>query len=98
MAGHARPRLLRWRPPDAGRQKFGTFRGTPSGCSGSRRNLKRDVPVTSPAQVDAAILSAVKDLPIEATYLQQVVTTLADIGSSPIGFRTTGTPEDVAVA
>ncbi len=50
------------------------------------------------AQLDEGIVSAVRGLRIDATYIRHVIETLTAIGSSPLGFRTTGTPEDQAVA
>ncbi len=43
-------------------------------------------------------LPAVRDLRLDESYLRRVVDHLCSIGSSPLGFRTTGTPEDAAVA
>jgi hypothetical protein len=48
--------------------------------------------------VDPRNVAVVRDLAIDPTYLTRVVDQLASIGSSPLGFRTTGTPEDEAVA
>ena len=46
----------------------------------------------------AAMLDFARTAPIDAAYLRHVVDRLASIGSSPLGFRATGTPEDRAVA
>jgi hypothetical protein len=43
-------------------------------------------------------VAAVRDLRIDQGYLREVVTAISAIGSSELGFRTTGTPEDAAVA
>jgi hypothetical protein len=48
--------------------------------------------------VDESNLAAVRGLDIEPSYLRAVVERLGKIGSSPLGFRTTGTPEDAEVA
>ena len=44
------------------------------------------------------MLDFARNAPIDATYLRHVVARLSSIGSSPLGFRATGTPEDRAVA
>lgn len=44
------------------------------------------------------MLGRVRDLPIDQDYLRRVIRELTAIGSSPLGFRTTGTVEDRAVA
>ena len=44
------------------------------------------------------MLDFARKAPIDAAYLRQVVAHLSAIGSSPLGFRATGTPEDRAVA
>jgi hypothetical protein len=44
------------------------------------------------------MLDFARSAPIDATYLRHVVDHLASIGSCPLGFRATGTPEDRAVA
>ena len=44
------------------------------------------------------MLDFARTAPIDAAYLRHVVDRLAAIGSSPLGFRATGTPEDRAVA
>jgi hypothetical protein len=44
------------------------------------------------------MLDIARAAPIDAGYLRHVVDRLASIGSSPLGFRATGTPEDRAVA
>ena len=44
------------------------------------------------------LLRRVGGLPIDQDYLRRVIRELTAIGSSPLGFRTTGTPEDRAVA
>jgi hypothetical protein len=54
--------------------------------------------VTRPPKVDPATLALVRGLQIDEEYLRSVVDRLSSIGSSPLGFRTTGTPEDAAVA
>ena len=54
--------------------------------------------MTPPAEVSTAVVGMVEQLPIDQGYLRHVVTTLTAIGSSAQGFRTTGTPEDIAVA
>ena len=46
----------------------------------------------------APMLDFARTAPIDAAYLRHVVDRLASIGSSPLGFRATGTPEDRAVA
>lgn len=43
-------------------------------------------------------LALARELPIDAGHLRAVVERLAGVGSSPLGFRTTGTPEDREVA
>ncbi|MDX6565533.1 MAG: hypothetical protein QOE10_1195, partial [Gaiellales bacterium] len=43
-------------------------------------------------------LSVARQLPIDTDYLRRTVETLSSIGSSPLGFRATGTEEDRAVA
>lgn len=43
-------------------------------------------------------LAVARQLPIDPDYLRRVVETLSSIGSSPLGFRATGTAEDLAVA
>src|SRR4051812_3158635 len=44
------------------------------------------------------MLDFARTAPIDAAYLRHVVERLSSIGSSPLGFRATGTPEDRAVA
>ena len=44
------------------------------------------------------MLEFARSAPIDGSYLRYVVDHLASIGSSAMGFRTTGTPEDRAVA
>jgi Iap family predicted aminopeptidase len=44
------------------------------------------------------VVARVRDLPIEQAQLRATVEHLAGLGSSPLGFRTTGTPEDRAAA
>ncbi len=44
------------------------------------------------------MLEFARTAPIDATYLRHVVDRLAAIGSCPLGFRATGTPEDREVA
>ncbi len=46
----------------------------------------------------ARMLDFARMAPIDATYLRHVVDRLAAIGSCPLGFRATGTPEDREVA
>jgi N-acetylated-alpha-linked acidic dipeptidase len=46
----------------------------------------------------APMLDYARTAPIDAAYLRHVVERLVSIGSSPLGFRATGTPEDRAVA
>jgi Iap family predicted aminopeptidase len=43
-------------------------------------------------------LGVARTLPLDAAYLRRVVEEISAIGSSPLGFRATGTPEDRAVA
>jgi hypothetical protein len=43
-------------------------------------------------------LALARELPIDVRHLRAVVERLAGVGSSPLGFRTTGTPEDREVA
>ncbi len=43
-------------------------------------------------------LEVVRQLSIDESYMRRVIEHLSGIGSSPLGFRTTGTPEDAAVA
>ena len=43
-------------------------------------------------------LRVARRLPPGSAYLRRIVEELSSIGSSPLGFRTTGTPEDRAVA
>lgn len=47
---------------------------------------------------DTDPLAIVRSLSIDESYMRRVVEHLSSIGSSPLGFRTTGTPEDAAVA
>jgi hypothetical protein len=54
--------------------------------------------VTGTSAVDDELLAAVRKLPIDASYIRHVIETLTSIGSSPLGFRNTGTPEDQQVA
>jgi hypothetical protein len=44
------------------------------------------------------MLDFARTAPIDESYLRHVVDRLAQVGSSPLGFRATGTPEDRAVA
>lgn len=44
------------------------------------------------------LLALVRSVDIDQGLLRRVVTDLSGIGSSPLGFRNTGTPEDLAVA
>ncbi len=46
----------------------------------------------------ADALAVARELPLDADYLREIVEQLAGVGSSPLGFRTTGTPEDREVA
>src|SRR4051794_41460637 len=48
-------------------------------------------------RVDEALARA-RELPIDQAELRATVEHLAGLGSSPLGFRTTGTPEDRAAA
>ncbi len=50
------------------------------------------------ARVDPALVSLARDVDIDHGYLRHVVHRLTSIGSSPLGFRNTGTEEDAAVA
>lgn len=50
------------------------------------------------APVHPEIVTVVRELDIDQEYLRGCVTALCSIGSSAHGFRTTGTPEDLAVA
>jgi transcriptional regulator with XRE-family HTH domain/Iap family predicted aminopeptidase len=61
--------------------------------------VARRAAATSPRRTrgDPA-LAAARALPIDAAQLREVVERLASVGSSPLGFRTTGTPEDREVA
>ena len=43
-------------------------------------------------------VETVRGLEIDPSYLRSVIEALCGIGSSPLGYRTTGTPEDAAVA
>jgi hypothetical protein len=54
--------------------------------------------MTPRVMVDDAVLATVRGLPIQPSYIREVIEALTAIGSSPLGFRNTGTPEDVAVA
>ncbi len=47
---------------------------------------------------DPSLVNVVRDLDIDQDYLRRVISTLTAIGSSPLGFRNAGTPEDRAVA
>ncbi len=49
-------------------------------------------------RVHPEIMATVRALDIDQAYLRRCVDTLCAIGSSDHGFRTTGTPEDLAVA
>src|ERR1022692_5260848 len=54
-----------------------------------------------PAEVSSAVptpAAIARGLDIDEKYLAQVIEHLSAIGSSPLGFRTAGTPEDPAVA
>lgn len=48
--------------------------------------------------VDPATVSLVRGLDIDQQYLRHVISELTAIGSTPLGFRNTGTAEDKAVA
>jgi Iap family predicted aminopeptidase len=50
------------------------------------------------ARVHPDLVAAVRALDVDEAYLRRCVETLCGIGSSRHGFRTTGTPEDRAVA
>jgi Peptidase family M28 len=54
--------------------------------------------MTRASDVPEDLLSAVRGLPIDPSYIRYVIEDLTAIGSSPLGFRNTGTPEDQAVA
>lgn len=54
--------------------------------------------MTRRAGPDDVVLATVRALPIDASYIREVIETLTSIGSSPLGFRNTGTPEDAQVA
>ncbi len=43
-------------------------------------------------------LEVARSLPIDAAYVREIVEELSAIGSSPLGFRVAGTPEDAATA
>jgi Iap family predicted aminopeptidase len=43
-------------------------------------------------------LAVARALPLDATYLRRIVEEISSIGSTPLGFRATGTPEDREVA
>ncbi len=47
---------------------------------------------------DSRLADTVAALPIDRSYLREVIRRITEIGSSSLGFRTTGTPEDAAVA
>lgn len=48
--------------------------------------------------VDETLLEVVRALDIDASYIRDVVERLTALGSSPLGYRNTGTAEDAAVA
>lgn len=50
------------------------------------------------ATSDSRLADTVAALPIDRSYFREVIHRLTAIGSSPLGFRTTGTPEDAAAA
>ena len=50
------------------------------------------------AAAPADPLAAARALPLDTAYLREVVDRLAALGSSPLGFRVTGTPEDRTAA
>lgn len=54
--------------------------------------------MTSARQVDPALISLVRELRVDQDYLRHIIDRLTSIGSSPLGFRNTGTEEDAAVA
>ena len=54
-------------------------------------------PARPAARTDDALAIA-RALPLDLEHLREVVERLAAVGSSPLGFRTTGTPEDREVA
>lgn len=54
--------------------------------------------MTSSKSCHPDVLAAVRNLAIDTDYLRHVIAALTSIGSSPLGFRTTGTPEDALVA
>ena len=54
--------------------------------------------VSNRTVVDEELLTLVRDVDVDQAALRAVVTHLTGIGSSPMGFRNTGTPEDLAVA
>ena len=60
-----------------------------SGDHGARRHVTR---------ADDEALAIARELPIDPERLRATVERLAGVGSSPLGFRTTGTPEDREVA
>ena len=43
-------------------------------------------------------LAVARTLPLDPAYLRRIVEEISAVGSSPLGFRATGTPEDRAVA
>jgi Peptidase family M28 len=47
---------------------------------------------------EPASLELARKVPTSTVYLRRLVEEISSIGSSPLGFRTTGTPEDRAVA
>ena len=57
-----------------------------------------EVPGPRRAAAPADPLAAARALPLDAAYLREVVDRLSSLGSSPLGFRVTGTPEDRAAA
>ena len=50
------------------------------------------------SEVPAALLETVRGMDVDEGYLRHVVESITAIGSCAQGFRTSGTPEDVAVA
>lgn len=48
--------------------------------------------------VDERLVTLVREVELDQDHLRRVIGRLTAIGSSPIGFRNTGTPEDAAVA
>ncbi len=70
-------------------------KSTPAGPQPSRLQSSRR---STCSQDTAGPLATVRGLSIDESYMRRVVEHLSSIGSSSRGFRTTGTPEDAAVA